>query len=94
MNEYDNYFKAAAILIVKRQMPNTSLIQRKFRIGYNRASRIINQLEETGIVSRSKGVPSRDLLIKEIPMLEERLSELELGEQTLSDPSWDDREWI
>ena len=40
MTEYDNYFQAAAILVVQRQMSNTSLIQRKFRIGYNRAGKL------------------------------------------------------
>lgn len=94
INEFDKYFKAAAILVVEKQMPNTSLIQRKFRIGYNRAGRIINQLEQTGIVGRFKGAASRDVLVKDIASLEEHLSEFELGEQTMSDPSWDNRDWI
>nr|DAF91039.1 MAG TPA: Ftsk gamma domain [Siphoviridae sp. ct7aK2] len=94
MTEYDNYFQAAVILVVQRQMCNTSLIQRKFRIGYNRAGRIVNQLEEAGIVGKFKGAAPRDVLIKDIDSLEERLSDMELGEQRLSDPSWDNREWI
>lgn len=94
MTEYDNYFQAAAILVVQRQMANTSLIQRKFRIGYNRTGRIVNQLEEAGIVGKFKGAASRDVLIKDIVSLEERLSDMELGEQRLSDPCWDNREWI
>lgn len=94
INEFDKYFKAAAILVVERQMPNTSLIQRKFRIGYNRAGRIITQLEETGIIGKSKGTAVRDLLIKDIASLDNRLSELELGEQIMSDPAWDNRDWI
>lgn len=94
MTEYDNYFQAAAILVVQRQMANTSLIQRKFRIGYNRAGRIVNQLEEAGIVGKFKGVAPRDVLIKDPASLEEHLSDMELGEQRLSDPQWDNREWI
>jgi len=94
INEFDKYFKAAAILVVERQMPNTSLIQRKFRIGYNRAGRIINQLEETGIIGKFKGTALRDLLIKDIAALEEHLLKFELGEQTMSDPAWDNRDWI
>lgn len=94
INEFDKYFKAAAILVVERQMPNTSLIQRKFRIGYNRAGRIIRQLEEAGIVGKFKMAAPRDLLIKDITSLEEHLSKFELGEQTMSDPAWDNRDWI
>ena len=94
INEFDKYFKAAAFLVVERQMPNTSLIQRKFRIGYNRAGRIINQLEETGIIGKFKGAALRDLLIKDIAALEEHLLKFELGEQTMSDPAWDNRDWI
>lgn len=94
INEFDKYFKAAAILVVEKQMPNTSLIQRKFRIGYNRAGRIIGQLEEAGIVGQFKGGAPRDLLIKDIASLEEHLSQFELGEQTMSDPAWDNRDWI
>lgn len=94
INEFDKYFKAAAILVVEKQMPNTSLIQRKFRIGYNRAGRIMEQLEQTGIIGKFKGTASRDLLIKDIDSLEKRLSNFELGEQTMSDPAWDNREWI
>lgn len=94
INEFDKYFKAAAILVVERQMPNTSLIQRKFRIGYNRAGRIIEQLEETGIVGKFKGAATRDVLVKDIASLEEHLSKFELGEQTMSDPAWDNRDWI
>lgn len=94
INEFDKYFKAAAILVVERQMPNTSLIQRKFRIGYNRSGRIITQLEEAGIVGKSKGAATRDVLVRDIASLEEHLSKLELGEQTMSDPTWDNRDWI
>ena len=94
IKEFDKYFKAAAILVVEKQMPNISLIQRKFRIGYNRASRIIEQLEEAGIVGKFKYSTLRGLLIKDITSLEEHLSKFELGEQTMADPAWDNRDWI
>jgi Ftsk gamma domain. len=95
--EFDKYFKASAILLVEKHVPNTSLIQliqRKFRIGYNRASRIIRQLEASGIVGKSKNTAKRYLLINEITSLEKHLSGFELGEQTMSDPAWDNRDWI
>lgn len=94
INEFDKYFKAAATLVVEKQMPNITLLQRKFRIGYNRAGRIMNQLEKTGIIGKLNYSAPRDLLIKDITSLEECLSKLELGEQAMSDPAWDNRDWL
>ena len=65
MTEYDNYFQAAAILVVQRQMSNTSLIQRKFRIGYNRAARIVDDLESSGLIGPSEGSKPREVLMTE-----------------------------
>lgn len=62
----------AAKLIVKKKDASTSLIQRKFAIGYTRAGRIMNQLEECGIVGTEEGSKSRRLLCES----EEELSEL------------------
>lgn len=92
INEFDKYFKAAAVLVVEKQMPNITLIQRKFRIGYNRAGRIMNQLEQTRVIVKG-GAALRDVLVKDTVSLEEHLSEFELGEQTMSDPTWDNRDW-
>ena len=92
INEFDKYFKAAAILVVEKQMPNITLIQRKFRIGYNRAGRIMNQLEQTRVIGKG-GAALRDVLVKDTVSLEKHLSEFEIGEQTMSDPAWDNRDW-
>ena len=93
INEFDKYFKAAATLVVEKQMPNITLIQRKFRIGYNRAVRIMNQLQQTRVVGKFNGTALRDVLVKNVASLEEHLSVFELGEQTMSDPTWDNRDW-
>ena len=56
MGRLDPLFEDAARLIVYQQQGSTSLIQRKFAIGYNRAGRIMDQLEKAGIVVRRKAV--------------------------------------
>ena len=68
----DPLFTEAAKLIIKKKDTSISLIQRKFAIGYNRAARIMNQLEECGIVGTEEGSKSRQLLCES----EEDLSEL------------------
>ena len=68
----DPLFTEAAKLIIKKKDTSISLIQRKFAIGYNRAARIMNQLEECGIVGTEEGSKSRQLLCE----AEEELSEL------------------
>ena len=68
----DPLFTEAAKLIIKKKDTSTSLIQRTFAIGYNRAARIMNQLEEYGIVGIEEGSKSRQLLCES----EEELSEL------------------
>ena len=60
----DPYFKEAAYLIVSAQVASTSMIQRRFSIGYNRAGRLMDQLESAGIIGIERGVKSRDVLIK------------------------------
>jgi peptidoglycan hydrolase CwlO-like protein len=67
----DPLFTEAAKLIIKKKDTSISLIQRKFAIGYNRAARIMNQLEECGIVGTEEGSKSRQLLCE---------SEVELSE--------------
>ena len=61
----DPFFEDAARIVVINQQGSTSLIQRKFSIGYNRAGRIMDQLEEAGIVGPYKGVAIRDVLISD-----------------------------
>ena len=62
MNRLDPMFEDAARLVVIHQQGSTSLIQRKFSIGYNRAGRIMDQLEKAGIVGPTQGSKARDVL--------------------------------
>ncbi|KPK84568.1 MAG: cell division protein FtsK [Bacteroides sp. SM23_62_1] len=70
----DELFDKAARLIVEFQQGSTSLIQRKFSIGYNRAGRIIDQLEAAGIVGPYEGSKARQVLIKDMITLEQILN--------------------
>jgi S-DNA-T family DNA segregation ATPase FtsK/SpoIIIE len=71
----DDLFEKAARLVVEFQQGSTSLIQRKFSIGYNRAGRIIDQLESAGIVGHYEGSKARQVLIKDLISLERFLDE-------------------
>ena len=70
-------FEDAARLIVIHQQGSTSLIQRKFSIGYNRAGRIMDQLEKAGIVGPTQGSKARDVLCIDENDLEMRLNNLQ-----------------
>lgn len=72
----DPMFDEAARLVVQHQQGSTSLIQRKLSIGYNRAGRIIDQLEAAGIVGPFEGSKARDVLCSDIIALEQILKEL------------------
>lgn len=72
----DEYFNDAARLVVASQFGSTSLLQRKLSLGYNRAGRIIDQLEAAGIVGPYNGSKARDVLIKDEVALEELLKSL------------------
>ena len=72
----DPMFQQAAELIVYQQQGSTSLIQRKFAIGYNRAGRIMDQLERAGIVGPARGSKPRDVLCADINELEAKISTL------------------
>ncbi len=72
----DELFEDAARIIVSNQMGSTSMIQRKFSIGYNRAGRIMDQLEAAGIVGPSEGSKARQVLIQDDYTLEQLLNSL------------------
>lgn len=74
--KYDPLFVDAAYLTVDSQLGSTSLLQKELRIGFNRVSRIMNQLEEAGIVGASKGSTTRDVLIPNFQELDNLLSKL------------------
>lgn len=63
ISDLDPYFEEAAHAIVISQQGSTSMIQRRFSIGYNRAGRLMDQLEEAGIVGPAMGSKPRDVLI-------------------------------
>jgi S-DNA-T family DNA segregation ATPase FtsK/SpoIIIE len=75
-NDRDAMFEDAARLIVMHQQGSTSLIQRKLKLGYNRAGRIIDQLEGAGIVGAFEGSKAREVLIPDEYALEQFLSNL------------------
>lgn len=77
MNRLDPLFEEAARLIVIHQQGSTSLIQRKFSIGYNRAGRLMDQLEKAGIVGPTQGSKAREVLCLDENDLEMRLNNLQ-----------------
>jgi S-DNA-T family DNA segregation ATPase FtsK/SpoIIIE len=71
ISERDALFKEAAEIVVQSQQGSTSLIQRKMKIGYNRAGRIIDQLEAAGIVGPFEGSKARQVLFKDTISLQQ-----------------------
>ena len=76
MGRLDPLFEDAARLIVIHQQGSTSLIQRKFAIGYNRAGRLMDQLEKAGIVGPAQGSKAREVLCVDDNDLQMRLNNL------------------
>ncbi|MFZ6012357.1 MAG: DNA translocase FtsK, partial [Bacteroidota bacterium] len=76
LSDRDALFEDAAKLIVMHQQGSTSLIQRKLKLGYNRAGRLIDQLEAAGIVGPFEGSKAREVLIKDEMSLEQLLNSL------------------
>ena len=70
INDRDPLFKEAAEIVVGAQQGSTSLIQRKMKIGYNRAGRIIDQLEAAGIVGPFEGSRARQVMFKDLNSLQ------------------------
>ena len=78
VGKFDSMFAEAARLIVVQQSGSTSLIQRKFAIGYNRAGRLMDQLEKAGIVGRADGSKPRPVLVADEVQLDRILESLNL----------------
>jgi S-DNA-T family DNA segregation ATPase FtsK/SpoIIIE len=72
----DSLFEDAARLIVQNQIGSTSLLQRRMKLGYNRAGRLMDQLEAAGIVGPNQGSKARDVLIKTEMDLQQHLNSL------------------
>ena len=73
----DALFDDAARLLVRHQQGSTSLIQRKLKLGYNRAGRLIDQLEAAGIVGPFEGSKAREVLISDEYSLEQLLNDMD-----------------
>ena len=73
INDRDALFKEAAEVIVIAQQGSASLLQRKLKLGYNRAGRLIDQLEAAGIVGPFEGSKARQVLITDLQSLEKHL---------------------
>ena len=76
LNDRDPLFEDAARLIVQNQVGSTSLLQRRMKLGYNRAGRLMDQLEAFRIVGPSQGSKARDVLVKTESELNEILQTL------------------
>jgi S-DNA-T family DNA segregation ATPase FtsK/SpoIIIE len=81
LSELDEMFYDAARLIVQNQHGSTSMIQRRMKLGYNRAGRIMDQLEAMGVVGPSEGSKAREVLIHTDMELERFLESLKENKQ-------------
>ncbi len=79
LDDIDPMFEEAAKLIVMHQQGSTSLIQRRLKLGYNRAGRIMDQLEASGIVGPNAGSKARDVYIPDEYELERFLQQMQEG---------------
>lgn len=75
-NEKDALFDEAARIVVSTQQGSTSMLQRQLKLGYNRAGRIMDQLEASGIVGGFNGAKAREVLLSDLNSLEQFLDEL------------------
>ena len=84
-DERDPLFEEAAYIIVQTQQGSTSMLQRKLKLGYNRAGRIIDQLEKAGIVGPFAGSKQREVRVANEMALEQFLKDLNMDNDTDSD---------
>jgi S-DNA-T family DNA segregation ATPase FtsK/SpoIIIE len=80
-SEKDSMFNQAAEIVVSTQQGSTSLIQRRLKLGYNRAGRIVDQLERAGIIGPFEGSKAREVLIKDMLSLEQYLNKTESNQK-------------
>jgi S-DNA-T family DNA segregation ATPase FtsK/SpoIIIE len=95
VDETDELFEEAARIIVRRQRGSVSLLQRKLSVGYTRAARIVDQLEEAGIVGSFAGTKAREVMVDDEEELERLLAGEDLsesGEDADDDDGADDGE--
>ena len=76
LSERDKMFDDAAKLVVQFQQGSASFLQRKLKLGYNRAGRIVDQLEAAGFIGPFEGSKAREVLVKDMAQLEEILQKL------------------
>ncbi len=84
LHELDEHFDDAARLVVMNQQGSTSMIQRRLKLGYNRAGRIMDQLENTGIVGPNEGSKARQVYINDEIELEQFLKALHERKRKIS----------
>ena len=77
MRRRDKLFAEAAKIVVQYQQGSASILQRKLGLGYNRAGRLIDQLEAAGIVGRSEGSKARSVLVSDFETLDRKLESLD-----------------
>ena len=75
-NEKDALFEEAARIVVSTQQGSTSMLQRQLKLGYNRAGRIMDQLEASGIVGGFNGAKAREVMISDLSALENFLNDI------------------
>lgn len=76
LSERDKMFDDAAKLVVQFQQGSASFLQRKLKLGYNRAGRIVDQLEAAGIIGPFEGSKAREVLVRDMAQLDEILQKL------------------
>ncbi|WP_448607627.1 DNA translocase FtsK [Paenimyroides ceti] len=84
ISERDTLFKEAAEIVVKSQQGSSSLIQLKLKIGFNRAGRIIDQLEQFGIIGPFEGSKTRKVNIENIEELNKYLNNLDYNPESVN----------
>ena len=79
VGRYDSLFAEVAQMVVSTQMGSTSNVQRRFSLGYNRAGKLMDQLEHAGIVGPAEGSKPRNVLVQTEMDLERILQQLGLS---------------